>query len=275
MTAPSQDSPPSVLYAVEGVIATLTLNRPELHNRLSPEAMAMTRGFIEQASSSAAVRAIVITGTGNTFCSGADLSAATASAGRDSFVGAGPAELVLLLKALMDCPKVTIARVQGHVAAGGNGIIAACDIAIAADTAKFAFSEVRLGLAPAVISVACLAVMHRRDAQELMLTGERVGADRVLRAGLLTAVVPAAQLDAEVERYCSMMALAGPQALGHTKELLRRVPALTRDEGFAWTSTLSAGVFASAEGQEGMLAFLGKRAPEWAPGAGAQGAPRS
>lgn len=272
MTQSSQDSPPSVLYAVEGVVATVTLNRPDLRNRLSPAAMAMTRGYVEQAGADPAVRVIVITGTGNTFCSGADLAAATASAGQDSFVGSGPAELVLLLRALMDCPKVTIARVQGHVAAGGNGIVASCDLAIAVDDARFAFSEVRLGLAPAVISVPCLAVMHRRDAQELLLTGDRVDAARVLRAGLLTAVVPGDQLDAEVGRYCSMMALAGPEAVGHTKELLRRVPALPRDEGFEWTSTLSAGVFASAEGQEGMSAFLGKRPPAWVQGTSDQGA---
>ena len=273
MTQSVHDSPPSVLYDVEGVVATVTLNRPDLRNRLSPAAMAMTRGFVEQAGADPAVRVIVITGTGNTFCSGADLAAATsATTGQDSFVGSGPAELVLLLRALMDCPKVTIARVQGHVAAGGNGIVASCDLAIAVDEARFAFSEVRLGLAPAVISVPCLAVMHRRDAQELLLTGDRVDAARVLRAGLLTAVVPADQLDVEVGRYCAMIALAGPEAVGHTKELLRRVPALPRDEGFEWTSALSAGVFASEEGQEGMSAFLGKRAPAWVRSSSDEGA---
>ena len=273
MTQPSHDSPPSVLYLVEGVIATVTLNRPDLRNRLSPAAMAVTRGFIEQAVADPAVRAIIITGTGNTFCSGADLAAATsADAGQDSFVSSGPAELVKLLRALMDCPKVTIARVQGHVAAGGNGIVASCDLAIAVDEARFAFSEVRLGLAPAVISVPCLAVMNRRDAQELLLTGDRVDAARVLRAGLLTSVVPADKLNEEVTRYCSMLALAGPEAVGHTKELLRRVPLLPRDEGFEWAGKLSARVFASSEGQEGMAAFLEKRPPIWVQNTSVEGA---
>lgn len=273
MTQPSHDSQPPVTYAVAGGVATVTLNRPDLRNRLSPVAMAAARGMVERAAADPAVHVVVVTGTGNTFCSGADLSAATSAvAGKDSFVGSGPAELVLLLRALLDCPKVTIARVQGHVAAGGNGIVASCDLAIAVDEARFAFSEVRLGLAPAVISVPCLAVMHRRDAQELLLTGDRVDAARVLRAGLLTSVVPADQLDAEVARYCSMVALAGPEAVGHTKELLRRVPALPRDEGFDWASALSAEVFASAEGQEGMAAFLGKRSPAWAARTGDEGA---
>lgn len=264
MTQPSGSTASSVTYTVTDAIATVTLNRPDLRNRLSPQAMAMTCGFVEQAGSDPAVRVIVITGTGNTFCSGADLSAATSTdSSKGSFTNSGPTELVKLLKAIMDCPKVTIARVQGHVAAGGNGIVASCDIAIAVDEAKFAFSEVRLGLAPAVISVPCLAVMNRRDAQELLLTGDRVDAARALRAGLLTSVVVLEKLDDEVDKYCSMLVLAGPEAMGLTKELLRRVPTLPRDEGFERVSALSAEVFASPEGQEGMSAFLEKRSPIW------------
>jgi methylglutaconyl-CoA hydratase len=224
--------------------------------------MIHVRQFVQRAVEDPSVRVIVITGTGSTFCAGADLAAAT-STGQDSFTGSGPTELVQLLCSLMDCPKVTIARVQGHVAAGGNGIVASCDIAVAVDEATFAFSETRLGLAPAVISVACLQVMHRRDAQELMLTGDRIDAARALRAGLLTSVVAAERLDAEVDRYCSMISLAGPHALAHTKELLRRVPTLARDEAFELMGRLSAELFASPEGQEGMAAFLGKRPPAW------------
>lgn len=268
MTQPSEDTAPSVTYTVTDAVATLTLNRPDLRNRLSPQAMAMTCSFVEQAVADPAVRVIVFTGTGNTFCSGADLSAATSTdSSQGSFTNSGPTELVKLLKAIMDCPKVTIARVQGHVAAGGNGIVASCDIAIAVDEAKFAFSEVRLGLAPAVISVPCLAVMNRRDAQELLLTGDRVDAARALRAGLLTSVVAPENLDEEVGRYVSMLVLAGQEAVGHTKELLRRVPTLPRDEGFQWVSALSAEVFASPEGQEGMSAYLNKRSPLWVQGA--------
>ena len=251
----------AVLYESRGPVATLTFNRHDQRNRLTPEAMALTRAHLETATGDEAVRVIVLTGAGSTFCSGADLATA-------NFTGTGTAELVLLLKALLDCPKPTIARIQGHVAAGGTGIVAACDIAIAAADAKFAFSEVRLGLAPAVISVVCLAVMQRRDAQELLLTGDRVDAARVLRAGLITSVVAAESaapgaLDAEVDRYAAMFAKCGPLALAHTKELLRRVPTMPRDGAFDWTSELSAGIFASPEGIEGMTAYLGKRQPGW------------
>lgn len=266
----------AVRYQVIGPVATLTFNRHEQRNRLTPAAMALTRAHLETATRDEAVRVIVLTGAGSTFCSGADLVAAVTAdaadggpgAGGANFTGTGPAELVSLLKALLDCPKPTIARVQGHVAAGGTGIVAACDIAIASADAKFAFAEVRLGLAPAVISVVCLAVMQRRDAQELLLTGDRVDAARVLRAGLITSVVAAESetpgaLDAEVERYAAMFAKCGPLALAHTKELLRRVPTMSRDGAFDWTSELSAGIFASAEGIEGMTAYLTKRQPTW------------
>lgn len=265
-TGPVTSTPAAaaVLYESRGPVATLTFNRHDQRNRLTPAAMALTRAHLATATGDEAVRVIVLTGAGSTFCSGADLAAAVNADG----IGTGPAELVLLLKALLDCPKPTIARIQGHVAAGGTGIVAACDIAIAAADAKFAFSEVRLGLAPAVISVVCLAVMQRRDAQELLLTGDRVDAARVLRAGLITSVVAAESaapgaLDAEVERYAAMFANCGPLALAHTKELLRRVPTMPRDGAFDWTGELSAGIFASAEGIEGMTAYLGKRQPAW------------
>jgi methylglutaconyl-CoA hydratase len=155
--------------------------------------------------------------------------------------------------------------VQGHVAGGGNGLVAACDIAVAAASARFAFSEVRLGLAPAIIATVCIPRMNPRDASELLLTGERVTADRVLRAGLVTAVVEDDGLDAAVQRYVESLLACGPQALRETKELLRRVPMLQRDEAFAWTAELSARLFTSEEAKAGMTAFLTKSSAPWVP----------
>jgi methylglutaconyl-CoA hydratase len=166
---------------------------------------------------------------------------------------------------MLDHPKPIIGRVQGHVAGGGNGLVAACDIAVASADARFAFSEVRVGVAPAIISVVCLQVMHRRDAQELLLTGERASAERVHAAGLVTQVVEAEGLDAAVAAYADQLVQGGPEAVARTKELLRRVPAMTREDAFAWTAEVSAGLFTSAEAREGMTAFLEKRKPEWAP----------
>jgi methylglutaconyl-CoA hydratase len=249
---------------IAGGVATITLDRPETRNRLDAVGMEALAGHLTTAAADDAVRVVVLTGSGSTFCSGADLSAAaTGDAG--GFAGSGPAALVRVLTLMLEHPKPIIAKVQGHVAGGGNGLVAACDIAVASSDARFAFSEVRVGVAPAVISVVCLQVMHRRDAQELLLTGERVDADRVLRAGLLTAVTAPEALDAAVAGYVDSLLAGGPQALAGAKDLMRRVPGLDQVGAFELTAAISAAFFSSAEAREGMTAFLEKRRPAWAP----------
>ena len=183
----------------------------------------------------------------------------------DGFASGGTHDLVGVLTAMLDHAKPIVGRIQGHVAGGGNGLVAACDLAVASAEAKFAFSEVRVGVAPAIISVVCLQVMGRRAAQELMLTGQRVGADRVLEAGLVTSVAEPEALDAEVGAIVDALLQAGPEALANTKALLRRIPAMARDDAFAWSADMSASLFTSEEAREGMTAFLEKRKPEWAP----------
>jgi methylglutaconyl-CoA hydratase len=253
-----------VTCAIDAGVATVTLDRPEAKNRLDAESMALLLEHLRATADDPGVRVVVLTGSGTTFCSGADLAGAVAATS-GGFASGGTSGLVDVLAAMLDHPKPIIARVQGHVAGGGNGLVAACDIAIASEEAKFAFSEVRVGVAPAIISVVCLQVMRRRDAQELLLTGERVNAERVLQAGLVTRVVEAVALDATVATYVDHLRLSGPEAVARTKELLRRVPVMTRDDAFAWTAEVSAGLFTSAEAREGMTAFLEKRKPAWAP----------
>lgn len=252
----------AVLLDVTDGVAAITLNRPDARNRLDPEGMSQLAEHLSATAENPDVRVVVLTGTGNTFCSGADLSGAL-NATEGGFAAGGTGNLVAVLQAMLDHPKPIIGRVQGHVAGGGNGLVAACDIAIAASDARFAFSEVRVGVAPAIISVPCLAVMHRRHAQELLLTGERVTADRVLAAGLVTAVVEPDGLDAAVGAYVDQLRRGGPEAVRMTKELLRRIPAMPRDDGFGWAAEVSAGLFTSAEAREGMSAFLEKRNPPW------------
>jgi len=260
MTTAEQSPGPPVRMSVADAVATITMDRPEARNRLDLAGMALMRDLVLQAGADPAVRVVVITGSGSTFCAGADLAAAVTADG----LGAGALHaLGELLIAIADCPKPTIARVGGHVAGGGNGLVAVCDLAIAAADARFAFSEVRIGVAPAVISVPCLAVMHRRDAQELLLTGERVDAERVRRAGLVTRVAEPDALDAVVRGYVSQFLAGGPQALATTKELIRRIPSMSRDEAFAWTAEVSTALFTSPEAAEGMAAFLGKRPASW------------
>lgn len=251
-------------YEVVAGVATVTINSPERRNVLDATSILGMREALAAAAADAAVRVVVLTGAGNTFCAGADLSGATGGDAA-SFAGSGPRALAELLTDLLDHPKPTIARVQGHVAGGGNGLVAACDLAVAIDTAKFAFSEVRVGVAPAVISVVCLDKMHRSDGYELLLTGERVLAARVAQAGLVNRVVPAEDLDEAVAELVGQLRLGGPAALAATKKLLRQVPTMSRADAFAWTSDLSAEIFASAEAKDGMTAFLTRGRPSWAP----------
>ena len=260
----SDRSGDAVLYEVSGGVATVTLNRPDSKNRLDVAGMAALRSAMGAAGDDDAVRVVVLTGSGTTFCAGADMNAAVAE-DADGFSGLGPMSLVAVLTTMLDLPKPVVAKVQGHVAGGGNGLVAACDLAFASADASFAFSEVRVGVAPAVISVVCLQVMNRRAAQELFLTGERVDADRVLQAGLLTSVVPADGLDAAVAGCVEQLLAGGPGALAGAKDLLRRIPALPRARAFDHAARMSASFFASPEGREGMTAFLEKRPPNWSP----------
>ncbi len=257
-----------ICYDVADGVATITIDNPERRNVLDATSIAGMREALRQAAEDDAVRVVVLTGTGNTFCAGADLAGATGGDAQ-SFAGSGPRALAALLEDLLDHPKPTIARVQGHVAGGGNGLVAACDLAVAAAGARFAFSEVRVGVAPAVISVVCLARLNRGDAYELLLTGERVSAERVAQAGMLTQVVADEELDDAVAALVGKLALGGPGALAATKKLLRQVPTMSRSDAFAFTSDLSAQLFASDEARAGMTAFLGRTRPPWAPGAAA------
>lgn len=254
----------AVLLECADGVATITLNRPDARNRLDGEAMAALLTHLHHTAKDTDVRVVVVTGTGSTFCAGADLAGAV-SAEEGGFATGGTQALVDVLTAMLDHPKPIIGRIQGHVAGGGNGLVAACDIAVAAASARFAFSEVRLGLAPAIIATVCIPRMNPRDAAELLLTGERVNADRVRQAGLVTTVAEDDALDSVVGSYVDSLLAGGPHALTETKNLLRRIPALSRDEAFTWTAQMSARLFTSPEAREGMTAFLAKTPPPWAP----------
>lgn len=264
MAEDQQIDPKSVTYEVVDGAATITLNRPDLRNRMTIEALQQMHQALENAATDEAVRVVVITGSGNTFCSGADLQGASGAVAADT-KWSGPKAIVHVLNAILDHPKPTIAKVQGHVAGGGNGLVAACDLSVAAESAKFAFSEVRLGVAPAVISVVCLQRMKVADGFELLLTGERVSAQRAVDSGLLNKVVPDEALDAAVSIYVDQLRRGGPQALAATKELLRGVRTMERQAAFDWTAELSAELFGSAEAYAGMSAFLNREPAPWVP----------
>lgn len=251
-----------ILEHADGV-ATIRLNRPQARNALNGSAMSALREALTSTALDDAVRVVVLTGTGTVFSAGADLKAA-ASGEEGSFAATGPEAMAELLAQIVDHPKPTIAKVQGDVFGGGNGLVASCDLAVAVDTARFAFSEVRLGLTPAVISVVCLAKLSRADAMELFLFGERVPAARLVAAGMLNAAVGADELDPTVAAWAGKLRAGGPAALTGSKELINRVPTMGRDEAFGWTAAKSGEYFRSPEAAEGILAFLQKRPPNWA-----------
>ena len=251
-----------VRTATAAGVTTLTLNSPANRNALSTPLMTRLLAALGEAVADPAVRVVVISHTGPVFCSGADLKE-TAEA-RET--GRVPAEMLAdVLASLCECPKPVVARIAGPARAGGLGLIAAADIAVCSRDATFAFSEVRLGVIPAVISATVLPRLAPRAAAELYLTGEVFDGVRAAQVGLVTAAVSAEGLDGAVAGYCDALVRGGPLALAGTKELLRRTPAGDVRADLADLSSRSAGFFKSAEGREGVTAFREKRPPTWVP----------
>ncbi|WP_189057208.1 enoyl-CoA hydratase family protein [Longimycelium tulufanense] len=250
-----------VHYDVARGVATITLDSPHNRNALSAQLRRELRDHLTRAVDDAAVRVVVLSHTGPVFCSGMDLKE---SRGADAQTQ-GVHEFPAILEQIWNSPKPVVARLVGPARAGGVGLVAACDIAVAAEDATFAFSEVRIGVVPAVISVTVLPRLLPRAAHELFLTGEKFDARRAVAAGLINSAVPADTLDDEVRRYTDMLALGGPRALAATKAMLRRPRAANLREDLAEMLQLSAGYFASEEGQEGIRAFVEKRPPSWVP----------
>lgn len=250
-----------VRYDVADGIATITLDSPANRNALSDELLRSLRSCLAGAVADDAVRVIVLSHTGTVFCSGMDLRAVGDVPAAEQPVVAFPA----LLTDIVDAPKPVLARVAGKARAGGIGLLAACDLAIGSVDVDFAFTEVRLGLVPAVISVPVLRRMAAQPAHRLFLTGEVFGAGLAAAIGLLDAAVPAADLDAEVARFAGMLAAGGPYAVAATKSLLTDPPTGSLAERFDQLAALSARHFADAEGQEGIAARAEKRPARWVP----------
>ncbi len=247
---------------VDNGIATITLDSPHNRNALSARLRMELRAALTASIDENSVRVIVLDHTGPVFCAGMDLKESRAE---ESTEEQGVRDLPALLEQIWTSPKPVVTKLAGPARAGGIGLVAASDIAVAADTATFAFSEVRIGVVPATISVTVLPVLDTRQAHELFLTGEKFDAERAASIGLLNSAVPAEQLDAEATRYTDMLALGGPKALAATKEMLRRPRPTKLGDDFAEMLALSAEHFAGEEGKEGISAFAEKRQPSWAP----------
>ena len=244
-------------YAVDRAIATITLNSPANRNALSAQLVTELSAHLQAAAADQAVRAIVLTHTGSTFCAGADLTEARAGG-----MAQGTARLMGLLRQIIALPKPVVASIDGHVRAGGMGLVGACDIALAGPASTFAFSEVRLGLAPAIISLTTLPRLAPRAAGRYYLTGETFDAPAAASMGLITEAV--ADIDAGTLAVLDTLRKASPQGLAETKALLTAgLLARFEADGEALVAQ-SARLFGSAEAREGMRAFLERRPPAWA-----------
>jgi len=249
----------ATLYDLRRDAAWITLNQPEKRNALSAEIVAGLGAHLQTAIADDRVRVIVLTGAGAAFCAGADLKSGGVSPGGDA-----ENPFVTVLKTIWEAPKPVIGRINGHAFGGGIGLAAACDISVAADSAMFSFSEVRVGVIPAMISVVVIPKLGIHNTMWLFLTGERFSAQRAAELGLVHRAVPAADLDPAVEDVIGMIRRGGPNAIREAKQLVRRVPELSMDEAFRYTTKKIGELFAGDEAAEGMLAFLEKRKPKWA-----------
>ena len=251
--------------ATTGHVATVVLNRPEVRNAFNDEVIAELSQAFVQLGEASEVRAIVLMAEGPAFCAGADLNwmRRMADYTRDENIeDAG--KLAFMLRAIYECPKPTIARVQGDVYAGGIGLVAACDMAVSVDTANYCLSEVKLGLIPATISPYVIRAMGARAAHRYFLTAERFGAAEALRMGFVHEVVTADVLDAKVDELLKALTSASPSAVRACKKLVMDVAEREINAGLiAATVEGIADIRASSEGKEGVQSFLNKRKPAW------------
>ena len=244
-------------YQVDKGAAWIRLNRPERRNALSGVLIAEVFEHLGAATGDDDVRCIVITGNGPGFCAGADLKDDQGLP--ESRVVSYPE----LLAAIQDSPKPVIAAINGAAFAGGLGLVGAADIAVSVRSAQFSFSEVRIGVIPAVISVVCLPKLGMHHGMKLFLSGERFSADQAVEMGFVHRAVADEELTAAVQEEVAMIRLGGPNAIIECKKLVRRIAQLSREQGFAEAEPWSKSLFASEEGAEGMAAFREKRPAAW------------
>ena len=244
---------------LSGGVLTVTLADEANRNALGERLVRELGDALDAADADPKVRVVVLTNSGTVFCAGANLSERSRSGGGPAAVRS-PHEL---FGRFARSPKPYVGRIAGHCVAGGMGLAAAMDISIAVEDARFGFTEVRVGVAPAVISVVCLPKLRPADARAAFLRGNRFTAVEAAQMGLINAAVPTDQLDAAVDAVVSDLLAGGPQAIAAAKRLLVEVPGTPVDEAFRWTSELSARLFAGEEAAEGMRAFLEKRPAAW------------
>ncbi|WP_431233569.1 enoyl-CoA hydratase family protein [Mycolicibacterium psychrotolerans] len=249
-----------VTYAVDGHVARLTLDSPHNRNALSARLVEQLHAGLRAAAADSAVRTVVLGHTGGTFCAGADLSEASDGDPFDMTAARGR-EMAALLRAIVESPMPVVAAIDGHVRAGGLGLVGACDIAVAGPRSTFALTEARIGVAPAVISLTLLPKMTSRAAARYYLTGETFTAPTAAEIGVIT--LAADDVDAAIAGIVADLGRGSPQGLAASKALTTADVLARFDRDAEHLATESARLFVSEEAHEGMLAFLQKRPPRW------------
>jgi methylglutaconyl-CoA hydratase len=251
--------------STQGGVQTITLSRPDVRNAFNDAVIAELKNAFLAVSQDSAVRCVVLAAEGSAFCAGADLHWMRRMADytrAENLADAG--ELAAMLRAIYECPKPTIARVQGDVYAGGMGLVAACDMAVSVDTANYCLSEVKLGLIPATISPYVIRAMGARAAHRYFLTAERFGAVEAHRIGFVHEVVAADALDAKLDELTQALVNASPNAVRACKKLVQDVAEREINDALVcMTVEVIADIRASSEGKEGVQSFLQKRKPGW------------
>jgi len=255
----------TIKITIEGVVAKIVLNRPEVHNALNDTMISELTGAFENVAEEKNIRLVVLMGEGKSFCAGADLNymKSIAGYGFEENVKDGK-KLAALFRTVYDCPLPTVAVVHGAAFGGANGLLAACDIVIAEENTKFAFSEVKLGIAPATISPFVVKRIGEFGAKELMLTGKRFSAEEAEKWHLVNRVAPKQDLENVLNEYFKEFGSAAPGAVKTSKAMITKV--ITDNNLDSVTNEMAeliAKLRASEEGQEGMAAFLEKRKPGW------------
>jgi methylglutaconyl-CoA hydratase len=251
--------------AVVDKVATITLNRPDVRNAFNETTIADLTMAFDEVSQDGSIRAIVLAANGPAFCAGADLNWMKKMAGYTQLENEADAlRLADMLRTIYFSPKPVVAKVQGDCYAGGMGLVAACDIVVAADGINFCLSEVKLGLIPATISPYVIKAMGDQAARRYFLTAERFDAREGRRLGLVHEVVPAEQLDGTVAGIVKALVNNSPNAVREAKKLVRDIAGLPIDDVLlADTAGRIANIRASSEGREGVASFLEKRKPSW------------
>ena len=255
----------SIDLSISGPIATLTLNRPSLHNAFDAAMIAELREAFGALSADDAVRVVILAGAGASFCAGADVNWMRESLNWDRAQNLADAQaLDGMFEAAWRLPKPLIGRVQGAALGGGAGLVACCDLVVASETARFGFTEVKLGLVPAVISQYVVPKIGVSHARALFVSGERFTAERAFDIGLIHAITGADDLETTAQNLAARMRSSGPHAAGAAKRMVDAVWELDRAAARDYVVKTIAAARAGDEGQEGLRAFLEKRKPWWA-----------